>query len=45
MIQTSSAVDNFYITEDVKNTPSRSKNVDEETDKLADLLCLNKVAA
>ena len=34
MIQTSSAVDNFYITEDVKNTPSRSKNVDEETEFL-----------
>ena len=34
MIQTSSAVDNFYITEDVKNTPSRSKNVDEEMEFL-----------
>ena len=31
MIHTSTAVDNFYVV-DVKNTPSRSKDVDEETE-------------
>ena len=36
MIHTSTAVDNFYVA-DVKNTPSRSKDVDEETEFVQNL--------